>query len=550
MLKWPVVWLLLPLCASAADERWIEIRSGPFQVLSNAGDRPARDALNTLEQVRDAIGTALSKPDLATLWPMRVLVLKSGQPVGLSLSRDAYTGALVASAPIPPEWLRECLRILIESNARRMPASIESGMEVFYSTAQASGTRLTLGQPPPPAERNLDWARIHLVVVDPAYFGKLRVLLYNLQQGADPEPAFRNAFGKTPAELDRQAQAYLAAGNFQTVVTGGRALDPRSDFIARPVQPPLPQIALADLQATREAYGALLNTAPVPAHEGLALVALRDQRPQEARENLAAATDAASTSARCWLEFARLNPDKAPTALATAAKLNPLWAEPHVLLAAIESDPSKKLQELKTAAQLEPRNAARSLALAEFNQAHNRYPEAAKAWAAAELASVDEAERARIREARRAIQEQRLEFEAAERRRIEQEKQRDLQRVKDAAMAEIRAVEERANRGQPPLAPGSKVVNLLDGPVPEGKARGRLTQIDCIGRLMRLVIERDDGPPTRLLIHDLSKVILMGSGPSTLACGKQNPAPFVTVEYFPKPDAKLGAAGEVATLER
>jgi hypothetical protein len=549
MPKW-LVWLLLPLCASAAEDRWIDLRSGPFQVLSNAGDRPARDVLNLLEQLRDTVGAALGKPDLTTLWPVRVLVLKAGQPVGLSLSRDTYTGALAASAPIPPEWLRECLRILIESNARRMPAAIESGLEDFYSTAQASGTKVTLGQPPPPAQRNLDWARIHLIVVDPAYSGKLRVVLYNLQQGADPEPAFRNAIGKTPTDLDRQAQAYLAAGNFQTITIGGRALDPRSDFAVRPAAPPLPQITLADLQATRAAYGALLNSAPVPAHEGLGLVALRDQRTQEARENLAAATDAASTCARCWLEFARLNPDKAPAALATAARLNPAWAEPHVLLAALESDPSKQLQELKTAAQLEPRNAARWQALAEFNQAHHRYPEAAKAWAAAELASADEAERARIHEARRAIDEQRLEFEAAERRRLEEEKQRDLQRVKDAAMAEIRAAEERANRGQPAPPPDRKVVNLFDGPAPQGKARGRLTQIDCIGRLMRLVIEGDEGQPTRLLIRDLSKVILMGAGPSTLACGKQNPAPFVTVEYFPKPDPKLATAGEVATLER
>jgi hypothetical protein len=549
MPKW-LVWLLLPLAATGAEDRWIDLRSGPFQVLSNAGDRPARDVLNLLEQLRDTLGTALGKPDLTTLWPVRVLVLKAGQPVGLALSRDTYTGALAESAPIPPEWLRECLRILIESNARRMPAAIESGLEDFYSTAQASGTKVTLGQPPPPAQRNLDWARIHLIVVDPAYSGKLRVVLYNLQQGADPEPAFRNAIGKTPADLDRQVQAYLAAGNFQTIAIGGRALDPRSDFAVRPAAPPLPQIALADLKPERAAYGALLNTAPILAHEGLGLVALRDQRTQDARENLAAATDAASTCARCWLEFARLNPDKAPAALATAARLNPAWAEPHVLLAALESDPSKQLQELKTAAQLEPRNAARSQALAEFNQAHHRYPEAAKAWAAAELASVDEAERARIHEARRAIDEQRLEFEAAERRRLEEEKQRDLQRVKDAAMAEIHAAEERANRGQPAPPPDRKIVNLLDGPAPQGKARGRLTQIDCIGRLMRLVVEGDEGPPTRLLIRDLSKVILMGSGPSTLSCGKQNPAPFVTVEYFPKPDPKLGTAGEVATLER
>ena len=539
--------LLLPLAASAED-RWIDIRSGPFQVLTNAGDRPGREVLNQFEQVRYIVGTALGKPDLTTLWPVRLVLLKSGQPAPLSLTRDTYTGALVANSPTPRELLRECVRILIASNARRMSPAIESGMAEFYSTAQVSGTRITLGQPPPPAERTLDWARMHLIGVDPAYFGKLRVLLYNLQQGADPEPAFRNAFGKTPAQIDTQAAAYLAAGSFQTVTIGGRPLDPRSDFTPQPAPPPLPQIALADLRPTPAAYQALLQAAaPAVAREGLGFLALREQRTEDARTQFAAATEAGSTSARCWLEFARLTPGKARPALEKAAALNPAWAEPHVLLAQIESDSSRKLQELKTAAQLDPRNAARWRALAEFNLAHNRYPEAAKAWAAAEAASVDQAERARIRDARSAIEQQRLDFEAAERRRQEAERQRDLQRLKDAAMAEVRAAEERANRGQPAPPPDRKIVSLFDGPAPAGKARGRLTRIDCIGKFMRLVIEDDDGKPTRLLIRDLAKIIVIGE--ATLACGPQKTVRTVTIEYFPKADAKLATVGEVATIE-
>jgi tetratricopeptide (TPR) repeat protein len=541
--------LLLPL-AAFADDRWLDIRSGPFQVLTNAGDRPGREALNQLEQVRDTVGTALGKPDLTTLWPIRILVLKSGQPAPLTLARDTYTGALVANLPTPRELVRECVRILIDSNARRMSPGIEVGMAEFYSTAQVSGTRITLGQPPPPPERSLDWARMHLIGVDPAYFGKLRVLLYNLQHGADPEPAFRNAFGKTPAELDKQAAAYLAAGSFQTVTIGGRALDPRSEFTTRPAPPLLPQIALADLRPTAAAYQALLQAgAPAVAREGLAFLALRERHTDEARREFASATEAGSTSARCWLEFARLTPDKARPALEKAAALNPAWAEPHVLLAAIESDPSKKLQELKTATDLEPRNAARWRALAEFNLAHNRYPEAAKAWTAAESASVDDAERASIHNSRLAIEQQRLDFEVAERKRQEAERQRDLQRVKDAAMAEVRAAEARANRGQPAPPPDRRVVGMFDGPAPSGKIRGRLTRIDCIGKLMRLAIEGDGGSVTRLLIRDLAKVIVMGAAETTLACGPQKTIRTVTVEYFPKADAKLATTGEVATID-
>jgi hypothetical protein len=540
--------LLVPL-AFTADDRWLSIRSGPFEVLTNAGDRPGREALNQLEQIRYVIGTALGKPDLTTTWPMRILVLKSGQPSPPTLSRDTYIGAWVANSPAPRELVLASIRILIESNARRMPAGIESGMAEFYSTAQVSGTKITLGQPPPPADRSLDWARMHLVGVDPAYSGKLRVMLYNLQQGAELEPAFRNAFGRTPAEIDKLATAYLAAANFQTVTFGGRALDPRSDFTPQSTPAALPQTVLADLNPTRPAYLALRNFAPAAAHEGLGLLALREQHTDEARQEFAAATEAGSTSARAWLEFARLTPDKARVALEKAAELNPAWAEPHVLLAQMESDPSKKLQELKTAAQLNPRNAPRWRALAEFNLAHNRYPEASKAWVAAETASVDDAERARIHEARRAIEQQRLDFEAAERRRREEEKQRDLQKVKDAAMAAVRAAEERANRGQPAPPPDRKIVNLMEGPVPQGTVRGRLTAINCIGKLMRVLIEGDDGKVTRLLIRDPAKIVVMDSGSVKLACGAQQPARLVTIEYFPKSDAKLATSGEVATIE-
>jgi hypothetical protein len=546
--------LLIPLLA-AADDRWIEISSGPFQVLSNAGDRPAREALNQLEQVRYVIGAALSKDDLKSAWPFRVVITKSGAPAVPALVRDTYTAALTANAPVPPPWLRECVRILIDSNSGRMPAGIESGIEVFYSTAQAAGTKVTLGTPPPPAERNLDWARVHLLVIDPNYAGRLRILLYNLQHGADLEPALKNAFTKTPAEIDKQAAANLAAGNFQTVTIGGRPLSPLRDFKPSPIEGPLASIALADLRLAaggdaRAGYQALLSTAPAEAHEGLGLIALRAKHEDEARKELAASVEAGSKSARAWLESARLTSDaiKARASLQKASELNPNWAEPYVVLAALETDPSRKLQWLKTAASLEPRNAANWRAVAEMYQTHNKYPEAAKAWAAAESASVDESERELIRTARQNIEEQRLEYEAAEHKRQEDERERDLRRVKDAALAEVHAAEDRANRAQPRANPNAKVEQMEIGDLPSGKVRGQISQIDCIGRMARLVVRTREGKPTRLLVRDPRSVVVLSGGELSLKCGAQNPLRSVSIEYQPKVNAKLGTAGEVVTV--
>ena len=40
------------MAASAFAADWIEYRSGPFHVVSDAGDRAARERLTQLEQVR------------------------------------------------------------------------------------------------------------------------------------------------------------------------------------------------------------------------------------------------------------------------------------------------------------------------------------------------------------------------------------------------------------------------------------------------------------------------------------------------------------------
>ncbi len=534
--------------AAAADDRWIEARSGPFQILSNAGEKPAREALNVLEQMRYELGVALGKEDLKTIWPIRIVVWKAN-PAAPVLIRDNYTGAVTAGAPIPPACMRECVRILIESNAGRMPAGIESGLVSFYSTVQAVGTRVTLGEPPPPGERNFEWARIHLLVTNPNYAGRLRVLLYNLQRTAELEPAFRNAFSKSVAEVDQQARASLASSKFETVVVGGQPLNPNRDFLVRTAEAPLGVIALADLRQDAAAYQALAAAAPAVAHEGLAFLALRAKHDDEARKEFHAATEAGSTSARAWYESARLEPDavKARASLQKAAELNTSWGEPYALLASLETDPSRKLEWLKRAAALDPRNSSKWRAVAELYQRHHKYAEAAKAWNAAEDAAADDAERDGIRKEREGIAEQVVEAEIAQRRLQEEERQRDLQRVKDAAMAEVRAAEKRANAAQPRAATG-KVEQMEIGAAPSGKVHGQIAQIDCMGRMARLVVRTADGKQVRLLVRDPKTVVVLSGGELSLACGAQRTPRTASIEYQPGANAKLGTAGEVVTV--
>jgi hypothetical protein len=307
---------------------------------------------------------------------------------------------------------------------------------------------------------------------------------------------------------------------------------------------------MADVRRDAAAYQAIAAVAPADAHEGLGFVALGANREDEARREFNAATQAGSTSARAWFEAARLEPDapKARASLQKAAELNTSWAEPYKLLAALETDPSRRLEWLKRAAALEPRSSANWRAVAELYQKHHKYPEADKAWNAAEYAAADPGERERIQEARRDIADKRLEYEIAERKRLEEERERDLRRVKDSAMAEIHAAEERANRAVVRANPSGKLEQMEIGEAPAGKVKGQIAQIECLGRMARLVVRTGEGKQVKLLVRDPKSVVVLSGGELSLSCGVQRPPRAVSIEYQPAVNAKLGTAGDVVAV--
>ena len=88
-----------------------------------------------------------------------------------------------------------------------------------------------------------------------------------------------------------------------------------------------------------------------------------------------------------------------------------------------------------------------------------------------------------------------------------------------------------------------------DGPGPEGKVSGTLKQVDCLPKQQaRLSIEDASHKVVKLLVADPSKVVYTGNGEVSLGCGVQKPRK-ITVEYFPKANARLATAGEVATVD-
>jgi hypothetical protein len=543
-----------------AEDRWVAAKSGPFEVMSNGGDRPVREKLAYLEQFRAAFGTTIGEKDLQLLWPVRVLVFKNAKempagPARFQLGRNAMMLGVLESAPFSPEAVKDLARLLLERNTAGLPPSVENGLIALFSTLEVNATHITLGIPVPPGERSRDWARMHMLTVSQDYFGRTRVFINNLAQTSDFDAAYRNAYQKTSAQMEKELDAYIHAGNFGTTSVSGLALSPTRDIRPTEVDAEKAKIALADLllaagsPQARAAYNALHGAA---AAEGLASIALKENKTAEARTLLASALESGSDSPRAWYEAGVLETDteKARKDLLKAGDLDLHWGAPAFRLAQLEEDPGRKAVYLKKAASCDPRNIDYWQALAKAYIAAENFVEAQKAWGGAERAAATPEERARIHQVRLQVEQERADFEAAERKRSTEERERDLARVKAESEAAIHEAEMAANKKlNPDGAPPPKAVDWWNGAEGNAKAEGTLARFDCLGSHARLVISAADGKQVQLLVPDASKIVLEGGGEKTLACGPQRPPRKVLVQYNARIDTKYKTAGDAVSIE-
>ena len=471
---------LLAAPGFAAD--WVEYRSGPLHVFSDAGDRAARERLTQLEQIRYVLGNMLGKNELTLMWPLNVALFANQKEYGphalphpLTDGGSATLAAWPADTALPRDLLRAITARLLEDNAGRMPEEIENGIYDLFSTIEVNTTHVKLGAPLPAGElsgeRFRGWAKLQMLATQPEYNGKLRTYINNLQNAGEEEQAARNAFDINAVKLAARVDAYVKAGTFEAAPVSGRALNPNRDFIEKNVDHATVTALLGELDAGGK-------NVPPDSPRGL------------------------------------LAKNTIP-ALELAIRANPKWAEPQFKIAALETDPAHKIARLKMAASLAPRNAIYWQTLATAQSAANLYADAEKSWTTAERAAGTSAERAQIHQAKLSLQEGRAEFEAAEKRRQQEEAARDLQRVKDNAAAEIHAVEQAANQRMAANTGNAQGAIPWFGDSKGPRASGTLTRVECLNGPLRLTIQQGSGFPIRLLIRNPKQLtVAVDSGPA------------------------------------
>ncbi|MBA3973316.1 MAG: hypothetical protein C0504_03740 [Candidatus Solibacter sp.] len=554
---WTLLWALL--AAVPAAGAWQEARSGPFIVISERGGGQIRETLAALEQFRGALGQAVGKDNLKTVWPVTVVLDRGTQAEAtLGMSRDGWIAFWPEKSHPAGAWFRQLALLLLEDSLPgQMTLGFEDAIAEAYSTLQIDGARITFGTPPPARERTWQWALIHQLTVNEDTRGRIRVLMSNLANGGGFDASLRNSFQRTRAEVEKEARAYAAATSFETASWSGFGINP-DRFRLDPSLPSRVRLIPGDLALGRAKYAesvaayekAQKERPSTAGFEGLGLALAGLGRKEQALIALREVAADETGGARGLLELARLEPGREESRLAVerASLKKPDWAEPFILAATQEPGPVRKAYLLKKAVELAPRRVMLYEQLAAAQTAAGQFDDASKSWRAAIRVAGSEQARAELLERQRAAETARLDAAGAARRKQQQEDRDEVEKLKNEAENRIRAAEKRANEASGGLKSSDKPLDWWDGPALE-KADGRLLRVECLGKAARLVIGLADGSTLRLNIPDPSKVVVMGSGQATLACGvSKSPRP-VRVEYQPRRDARAATAGEAVMVE-
>jgi hypothetical protein len=470
----------LPLLA----QEWTVFRLGPFEVITQSEQKSARVVLNHLEQFRHTFGQTLGQTELKARWPIRITV-GGKTTTELVIDRDAYTATIAKNTPVPDQWNRALGDIFLNDSIGRMPETFERGLVDFFSTLNVEGVRVVGGAAPPKV--TLDWARVHMLMVSDKYRGRLRTLLFNLQKGNDPVPSYKNAFERTQAEIEAEAKAWLAAGNFATIALNSKPIAFERDFIARPWNP---------------------------------------------AKKVESAMDA----------FDRGD-------FAGAVRIKPDWPAAKVKLAmtVAEPDRSRLLREAAVEAQ---RNPEYWRLLAETLAAAGEYSESYKAWGAAERASRNDEERAKMHLARLALENAKLDFEDAERQRKKEAEAAELERIKNESLRNIRMAEAAANEklGGPDGAP--KPEAWWEDPKNEASVSGQLMRVECAQGRMTLVVSDAARKLSRVALpSDASRLKVRGPEGFSFACGAVAKPVKMKVVYIKPPKPGQGTLGDATAIE-
>lgn len=559
------------ILGGAADAKWLRLESAPFRVLTDAGEGAGRETLERLEKARHAF--AFLAPQAARLpFPVTVYAIASESRFA-AVRPGPSTHGFYQSAPLSDLivvragresgriLLHEYVHMVLHHSTGPLPKWLEEGLAEFYSTLEISNRRIRLGIP---VESHLgilsqlpwlapdelaavtrgsrvydeasragvfyaqSWALVHMLRLGEGYRNSFDAFLAAMASGSSLPAAFQQVYGKSFPEIYPELKRYLQrpgfpVANYDTAFEAS-SLSPTVTALTD-IEGDLAFAELAHACGKRDEAAKIYQRLGRRSRDqaqvarALGLLALAENRTEEARQHFEVAMRAPSPPADVYFEYAMMARDAGASReeylgyLRKAVEANPNYAEAHFLIGSALSAMNRHaeaLPHLERAASIFPRQSYFWHALAVGYQAVGREADS-KAAAGRALDSAVTAEEAEM--ARAALQ-------------LASRQPAATSRKPDVIVPESW----RRNEG-------------------DAKVSGILEKIDCLGESARFVI-RANGQMLPLLVERPGDVLLKNLSSVTFEfrCGAQKPAP-VTVEYRKRPDARLGVAGVVTAIE-
>ena len=550
--------ILLPTLL-AADEHWIKFTSGPFEVFTDAGARAGREAMVRFQQFRHALGQIVGEHDLQTPQPVRIFVFKNAKgwtsPAPLIEGRDRYYVVLQDKAPVTPA---------VYTRADTPSPAIQYGADAAGFRTWAAGVLLHLRSerdphhrrraPPAPTPISIGRA-IHLLVTDPEYYGKIRVLLYNLRNGVDEDPALPERLREVPRRISRRRRKRTSrrttsrprpspAVPWRSAISGeagfryADARLARADLLAGDQSAAEYHALLRD--KTKDRRGRRRARTAGPAATG------RTKRRATFRGG-----DGGGQHQRALLHRIRQAGARQRQSDAGAAEGRRDQPETR---RAVRPDGAARYRLLANAWRTgkPPRSGTRAIPLIGRRSRNAIWPTTitAKRPRRGNRASrrrPTPPSAARMHTARMSIEQQRLDYEEAEKRREAEEEARELERLKAKARAEVHALEARYNKRRAEARRRGRA--LVGRAEARGKVTGMLKQVDCLGKQARLLVDGEDRKLSQAAGGGPAQIAISGGGEQALGCGVQKPR-RVSSRIFPEERMRGSrTAGEVATIE-
>jgi tetratricopeptide (TPR) repeat protein len=442
---------LLAVLPARAD--WLRLRGTHTELLTDAGEKEGRRALNRLEQIRAVLPA--SGEDSGR--ELRVVLFDSEKQFreyapGESTSGQYLSGlerdyiVTYAGGELPRVVTHEFVHFLLNQTPAPLPRWFEEGTAELYSNTQINGKRVRIGKEleahmnlllsrpwltakqlaaerPEAIPKQEDqeqaenmfyaesWALMHMLNLSSNYRDHLPQFITLLAQGADGSEAFRSAFGRDFEKALAELPAYL-----KKIRSVQLDIPPPAKFSAAPPEP-LSEVDAALLRGevalrrglAEKARGLFEGAArehpdSATAQAGLGMLAMTQNRPGDARRYLEKAIQLDDKDATILFEYALLERDagagteRVRELLEKVVGLNPNFGEAQLLLGVRATDDrsyDRAVAYLHDAARLLPRQSYVWNALAYAQQKTGNYPEALDAaQRAVRTATTDEQEHA------------------------------------------------------------------------------------------------------------------------------------------------------------